>query len=243
MPDVTSKIGREAIDVLGHEQITAILNEWNYIPSPGLQSYNAYNSYIQKLNLISHIQCPRWILFKLQTIDCRLPSLNDSLLLRHILYNMKFAGKYNDFILLSPAKDTVSAETSTASPVKIKFGQWMDLGDTSEYMLWVNANFSLSLKGRLLELLFKSGLIFIEIELQDNMAYRFRYTPTAGEEGFLLSPLLIETQDIQDLLTGRKIPPVKRFRFISERGEGKPVGYKNNITIHLNPLPWPAYAP
>ena len=88
LPRTREVIGQASIDVLGFEQAIALYNGFTYRPRPVFQSYSAYTPYLARLNdaFYRSSQAPEYALLKLQTIDNRFPTLDDSLLLRSFIY-------------------------------------------------------------------------------------------------------------------------------------------------------------
>src|SRR6202040_4372562 len=75
-------------------------NEWN--PRPIIQSYSAYTPALVRLNE-QHLRgpdAPEWVLFDLQSIDGRLPSLDDGLSWPALLDNYAFTSYNGHFVLM-----------------------------------------------------------------------------------------------------------------------------------------------
>jgi len=86
MPALKLLVGHDTVDIIGHEQGSAIFNGLNFRPRPVFQSYSAYSEALLKLNehYYRSDRAPEFVLQKIQTIDERLYGLDDSLVTRHL---------------------------------------------------------------------------------------------------------------------------------------------------------------
>ena len=69
-----------SVDVIPSEISKVYFNGWKYDPRPVIQSYSAYNSYLDSLNYQKYISpgAPDYVLFSLSSIDDRLPFFDES---------------------------------------------------------------------------------------------------------------------------------------------------------------------
>src|SRR5581483_2678422 len=84
MPRTRAALGGGSLDMLGDEQGLLLLNGFRYHPRPAFQSYFAYTPYLLRRNaeLLAGEDAPDFLLVKLDPIDGRFPSSEDSLALR-----------------------------------------------------------------------------------------------------------------------------------------------------------------
>jgi len=82
------QVGQATVDVMGVDQNVAILNRLNYHPRPVIQSYSTFMPLLAQLNydFYASESAPEYILLKIQTIDNRLPTMDDSMALRLLAY-------------------------------------------------------------------------------------------------------------------------------------------------------------
>ena len=251
-------IGDDLVDVFGCWQGIAIENGLNYLPNPTIQSYAACTTETQKIGLEHHLKFPRHILFKLDPIDRRLPTMDDALLQRHVFWNMDCEKQIGNHLLFTPRKEFnyEVLEMDFSDYNNCKFGEWIELNNQKSSCLFLSAKFRQTLFGRFSGILYKTGRIYITLELDDGRTFKYRYIPKAGESGVLISPLLENNRDICRLLKspiynnlakgdsdsdapGNTDQPdnrnkiVNRIKFTSKSGNAIPIGYRDEILFAL----------
>ncbi|MBI2496379.1 MAG: hypothetical protein HYV75_00035, partial [Opitutae bacterium] len=104
VPQIRNEIGRDSVDFFGFEQGLLLLNGFNYHPRPmGGGSFNVFTSWLQERNeafVRDPQRAPTWQVFKLQTLDGRLPTADDPLTLRAVLQLYTPVLMQRDYLLL-----------------------------------------------------------------------------------------------------------------------------------------------
>ena len=246
--------GNEAVDIFGCLQGIAIENGLNYLPSPTIQSYTACTPETDRIDLEHHLKYPRSVLFRLNPIDRRLPTMDDALLQRHIMWNMDFTKQVKKHLLFVPRKefnyDILNMEFKDYD--SCRFGEWIDVNYDNQNCIFISTRIKQTVFGRFSEFLYKTGRVYITLELSDGRIFKYRYIPRAGECGVLISPLLENRKDILRLLESPvRIPSeecnpnqgtseienrikindkiVTRIKFTSKSNDSKPIGYRDEI--------------
>lgn len=185
------------VDIYSHDQsfLIASGNEW--MPRPILQSYSAYNTKLALINQ-QHLlgkNAPENLLFKIQPIDERLPSLEDGASWPIILSNYSFQKNLNGYLHLKRCpwglkQASLPAFDSSQSGFLGKEIHPPQKGD----FVFARVKLSKSILGRLVNILFKPSHLQIKLTLEDGSQKIFRFIPNMGDSIFMLSPL-IETTD------------------------------------------------
>ena len=223
MPKLSGKI-----DVYSYDQAALIANELNYSPRPSIQSYTAYT---QKLNLmdarsISHLAGPDFILFKLQAIDFRLPSQEDGASWSQLKGNYSFVGKYGEYLVFK--KRTNELRTMNEIQTKsIQFNSWVHVQNGND--VYGSINLHKSLIGTLVSMLYKLPPLYIELSDEKGRIQKFRIIPEMMRSEFLISPLVLTTNDFEKYFVGKKGSHITNFRIFMP--ESSAIYWKSKITF------------
>jgi hypothetical protein len=181
--------------------LLASSNKWN--PRPVIQSYSAYSSALATMNqehLLDDLRAPDNIFMTIQTIDRRIPSMDDGISLLTILKHYDLKGEYGGFLLLARTKNIVPfvLQNKLLSSSSYRFDQIIDLSQFDS-PLFVKFHFKKSLFGKVVELLFKTTPLLINVELENGDLNFYRIVPCMSESGFILSPFIKDTEDFRKL--------------------------------------------
>jgi hypothetical protein len=181
-------------------------NEWS--PRPIFQSYSAYTPALARLNE-QHLRgpdAPAWVLFELQSIDGRLPSLDDGLSWPALLDNYTFTSYDGQLVLMHRNRvirgrsnyDEISKETC-------RTGSMVTLPDTNG-LVFAEIDLKPTLAGRLLIALFNPPQLRIAVGLRDGTSRSYRVVSRMMTTGFLVSPLVGNTAEFASLAARSTVP-------------------------------------
>jgi hypothetical protein len=181
-------------------------NEWN--PRPVFQSYTAYTPVLARLNE-QHLRgpdAPDWVLIDLQTIEGRLPSLDDGASWPALFDNYSFVS-YDGHYVLMRRGPVIQAQSnySQIHTEACRTGQTFSLPQ-ADGLLFAEVDLKPTLLGRLLLAFFNPPQLHIVIGLASGKTEHYRVTSNMMETGFLLSPFISNTKDFAVLVDGRKNP-------------------------------------
>ncbi|MGQ3887945.1 hypothetical protein ACQUW5_02790 [Legionella sp. CNM-1927-20] len=179
-------------------------NHWN--PRPSFQSYNTFTPSLIQINM-NHLlnqNAPDNIIFKIEPIDNRLPSLEDGASWPILLNNYKPLQMTDDFLYLHK-KSSVTKHSEkpliTLSGGSYTFGEEVAVpGD--ENLIFVELEIKKSSFGQLMKLLFKPSQLQISLRLENGTTIIYRINSEMAKSGFLISPLIENTQEFALLYTG-----------------------------------------
>lgn len=180
-------------------------NEWN--PRPVMQSYSAYTPSLVEMNKqhLLGVNRPDNIFFRLDSIDYRLPSLADGASLPILLSSYMPVSYVNNFLLLK-ARHTVvkpEPEMTLISEGRYPFGHRFKVPGYHN-LLFVKLDVRPTFFGRIASLLYKPEIIQIKVVLKNGNEYAYRIIPEMAKTGFILSPLILNTNDFGRLYVPSK---------------------------------------
>jgi hypothetical protein len=208
LPRSREIIGRSSVDVFGQAQAYAPYNELNYRPRPIFQSYTACNERLMRLNEEFFLSpaAPEFVLFELGGVDRKFPALADARVLRDLLINYTMPATEDRFLLLQ-AKSTEQPRLSLVREGAIGPGQRFDLREFGNTNLWLEIELRPSLLGQMRKLLYQPPTVRLAAwgETAKTPLLRGRAPVAMLSAGFLASPLLWRTEDVQHLFAGQPV--------------------------------------
>lgn len=217
--------------------LLASKNDWN--PRPVFQSYSVYSPYLAENNRdhLLKANSPDNIVFNIEPIDNRLPSLEDGVSWPVLIRNYKPFMMDEKFLYLK--KNTVKPnevkEVNTYEK-KMKLGEVFYMPDTTDVLfskIIVKPTFFGLFKG----LVYKREQLEIEIEMRNENIKKYRYIPSMGESGFIISPLIESTKEFSLLFSNEDILQDKNVRSIKINVlEGFGSSWSDDLTIVLSRL-------
>ena len=198
----------KAFDILGYDQhllLAMPIERWR--PRPVLQSYSAYTGKLSRLNADSFAngQHRDVVFFQPKTVDGRMPSQDDALLwpMLKSAYAPKGDGKWFE------RRPHPVIENETLSTAEATGADWIEIPPLGGGSVYATVRFDVRLADELRTWLWKPPAYFIELRLDDESHARtFRIVPEIAAQGFLLSPLVENSQQLEDWLSGHS--PVSR---------------------------------
>jgi hypothetical protein len=197
LPEVRAAVGRATIDVLGYEQAVALLNSLNYHPRPVFQSYAAYTPRLARLNQDFYFseRAPKFVLVKVQTLDGRLPSSDDSLLLNLFVHHYRYIlseKRYQLWQRREQRPDPATLAPRLLRTVTVAPNTPSSLEDLVGRPVWATIALSPSLLGRLRSFLYKPAFVRLIIEQTDGQHGEYNLPLLEGRTGFILSPMIVD---------------------------------------------------
>ncbi|HWA85168.1 MAG TPA: hypothetical protein VG710_03005 [Opitutus sp.] len=215
LPAVRAAVGDATVDQFGYEQLAAVFNDLNYEPRPVFQSYAAYSGPLAALNAAYYRSpdAPDFTLLRLETIDGRYPPIDDAALLPELILRHEPVLKEKGFLLLH-RRGTITAPPALhlERSGRLRYRtEHCDLpaGATA---IWARIDTPLSWLGWIRTLLYKPPQVRLILHDATGADHSFRLISQATRAGFLLSPLLTNTDDFERLAFHHSGVPVQSFR-------------------------------
>jgi hypothetical protein len=205
-------------DVYPISQNILLANNVPWSPRPIFQSYSAYGLELAKLNE-AHLlgpSAPDNILFAVAPIDERLPALEDGLSWLTLINTYSVQGRLGDYAILR--KDRVAAPASLKPFERVDTILGQNIAVPAENApVWARLDLVPSLAGRIVNILFAAPEVHIELSFADGRTESYRYIPSMGAAGFLVSPLIRNTDDFAELMSSSHDQHFASLRPISIR--------------------------
>ena len=211
------EIGDASLDVLGFEQGVALFNGFNYQPRPVFQSYSAYTPYLSRLNYDYYAsdRAPEYALFKLQTIDGRLATMDDPHVLRLLVQRYSYRFSEQGFTLWKRKPGPFNAADFAPKPLRTvgaKLGEKIALADLADRNLWVEIDYHFSLLGKLRRFLFKPVLVQLRVTDDKGVESLYRLPQPIAATGFMLNPVV---GDLLEFMRAAGGEPTRRVQSIA----------------------------
>jgi hypothetical protein len=214
LPGIRSVVGDKSIDMLGNEQAYVLFNQMNYRPRPVFQQYLAYSTHMMRLNeaFFQSPQAPDYVLMKVDTIDYRLPALDDSLSTRYLYRHYSMVMDEGGFLLWRRNKPDASqdAETPLAEST-VGFGQSVLVPEHGGDPIWAQVEVRQSLLGRLRGFLYKAPILTLTTVDSADFHSNYRLIRQMATTGFLAAPHFTDNQNIRAFFYGQASNLLKSF--------------------------------
>jgi hypothetical protein len=192
-----------SVDIYPTDQsaILASKNQWN--PRPVFQSYSAYTPILTGMNE-RHLRggaAPDNVLFSVDPIDEHLPSMEDGLSWPALLDNYTLAGIERNMAYLR--KEAVIRSASSYAVIDEgmhRTGETVSIAETN-VPVFAEIDLRPTLLGKLVGAAFKYPQLRMTVRLEDGISRNYRVLSNMMQPGFILSPLVENTQDFTLLLT------------------------------------------
>ena len=205
-------------DLYSYDQTILFAHTLPYQPRPVIQSYSAYTPELAEMNA-AHLRTARAasnILFAIQPIDDRFPSLDDGRSWPELLTLYDLKGASDDkrtFLLLSRAAAAREFHLIPLQNTSARFGEPVTLPAATNGPVWVEIEIKKSLAGTVVSTLYKPPVLMLTVSLRDHGQQDFRLIPAMARGGFLLSPVIgdnrafaaLASADGQRDLAGREV--------------------------------------
>jgi len=240
MPRTGDAIGQASVDVLGFEQGVALFNDFNYHPRPVFQSYSAYTPYLSGLNrdFYASDRAPEYALFKLQSLDGRLPMMDDPHVLRLLVqrYTYRFSDQGFAVWKLKPGPfNAADFEPKPLRTVTAQLGEKISLADVNSQSLWVAIDYHFSLLGRLRRFLFKPVLVQLRVTDDKGVESLYRLPQPIAATGFMLNPVVNDLLEFMRSAGGEPSRRVQSFAVEVAPEDRAYVAEKIGVTVSTLP--------
>lgn len=235
LPILSSEIKDGTVDAISREQGVIFLNQWNWRPRPVFESAFTFNPFLAGTNarFFESARAPEYVLFKLQTVDGRFPMLDDSEAMFTLLQRYQPVAAERAYLLLKRLDEQRNEfyEEKILLKQNIRFGEEVSLQDFSQRFLKLEVNIQESIYGRIRRFFFRPRVVRIQIRTDSDRTRSFRFIPSMGRQGFLISPYLQRTSDVVRLYSSADRQRIVGFRLQLD-GDGT-AGYGETVGMNL----------
>jgi hypothetical protein len=215
-------------------------NTWS--PRPVLQSYSAYTPTLARLDA-SHLtggHAPDNVVFRVEPLDNRLPALEDGLSWPVLVSDYSpvlMAG--GSLYLVARHSRAPTARMEAVSTGTYSLGETVFLPRSSE-PLFAEVDIHQTLIGRLVSLLYKPTILTITLDLENGTQRNYRLISGMAKAGFVISPLVENTEDFAVLFGDKSYWREKRVKAIGiAPAGGRSVLWNSKYVLSLSRLQLP----
>jgi len=248
LPRIQNRVGDDPVDLVSFEQGVLLINELNWRPRPIFQSYLTYTPQLLEANaeFFDSSRAPRFVIFKLQSIDNRFPTIDDGLALPVILRRYRRLFEENSYLLLEQRDDVPDRSGRKESPVlqqTISLGERMALDDMPGRVQLLSLDVGYSALGWIRKTLFRAPSLWIKVEIDTGETLKYRIIPSMIRSPFIFNPLVKDQGSWSNWLSGASQPRIVAFRVVAEPGEE--AFYRRSLGVTLTtddtlPVPFPS---
>ncbi len=194
-------------DIFSTGQLLLIASGNEWAPRPILQGYKTINPFLSELDKKYFLseRSPQNILFRVEPIDNRLVSLEDSASWPILLNRYEEMGLESGYLKLKKKVDL----GPEPEPVKLKSGQGEllksvripQIGKPLFLRLFLRPSFL----GKLESVFYKPEELFLQMTLKGGLQKQFRLPHEMARGGFLIFPLIQTTEDLKSLFAKEAI--------------------------------------
>ncbi|MBA2657456.1 MAG: hypothetical protein H0U70_10835 [Tatlockia sp.] len=185
-------------DIYSFAQSYLISSANTWFPRPLFQSYSVFNSTMIEKNKthLSVNKKPDNIIFRLEPIDNRFPTLEDGASWPLLIANYQPQQAVNNFLILKRKTRFSDFEPKLLELPKEAhhLGEQVIVPNANQ-ALFVELEISSTYFGKIINFLFKINELTINLLLNDGSKRQYRLIASMANSGFLLSPLIESTQE------------------------------------------------
>jgi len=210
LPNIASMAGEAPMAVLRWNQDVAILNGFNYRPSPVFESYSAYGPELQRLNaaFYASTNAPDYLLWQYGTLDGRFPTLDEGQVILTVLDRYVPVLGENGFLLWRRSDKEESAfRLANRSDVTVPLGEWFSIPTNAT---WIRIDLEKTIYGRWKDIVYHGVPPAIEVRLANGHTKLFTLIPGNARSGFIINPLFETATDLVSPFLKGQCPPPER---------------------------------
>lgn len=187
-------------DVYSYQQTYLIASGNNWRPRPIFQSYSVFNAKLAEINAgyLLGKDAPDTIIFNIEPIDQRLPSLEDGASWRILLHNYEPVGEFKNTVLLHKKSEPLLITSHVLSTERHQLNERVQLPNI-KHPLFAELVIEPTWWGRLALFFFKTSPLEINLELKNGDNKTYRLLGAVSKSGFLLSPLVEDNEEFAEL--------------------------------------------
>lgn len=201
-------VGKSTIDILGVEQNVALFNRFNYAPRPVMQSYSTFNPFLAQLNgdYYASDRAPDFVLVKIQTVDGRLPIMDDSIAMMLVVYRYEFVRTEKGFLLWKKNPGPFDAAKFAPKLIHadtLAVDQPLDLKPFAAQALWLKLDLKPSLLGVLRAFFYKPPSVLLNVKDVGGNSRDFLMPVPMARSGFLINPFIDDPSSYMEFAASR----------------------------------------
>lgn|SRR5688572_441541 len=213
-------IGNHSVDIIPVEVSKIYFNGFHYNPRPVIQSYSAYDGYLDNLNYEKYMSAnaPDYVLFSMSSIDNRFALFDETKTKLALISNYRIVGEVDEELILK-RRDTPRSLIKLKEEEKftIKVGEDIPVKRNSDIQV-SRVFIEYDLPGKFRRLVYQPPVMKVFFTLENDEIKSFRVSKTILEGGVILNKFVDNKEEFQLLMQsdGKLNTNVKKIRFESD---------------------------
>jgi hypothetical protein len=185
------------VDVIPSFQSSVIANGLKYDPRPSLQEYATYTHALIEKNraFFRSDRAPAYLLLVPGSIQDRHPATAEGALWPDFLSRYTPVDVAGNLIVLRRRYQPIDAPLRHARTETVELNSPVTMDSIPPGAVFARIDIKPTIGGRIANTLFKSALVYIDIEYLDGTRSSYRLVPANAREGFFISPLIASGAD------------------------------------------------
>lgn len=200
--EVLELIGDKTVDLVPNEVSEVYLNHLNYNPRPVVQSYQAYNEYLDNKNQEKYLSdtAPDFVIYSIENNDGKYSIGDETLTLLALLQRYEPVKIWDNHLLLSKKKVTKTLKLIKQTKHTWELGKKYPLNHSTQTkgmlcLLKVKTRYNWF--GNLLNLFFQPPHLNMELMITDNTKTNYRTVPILLNKGLIVGSKIDNVQDVK----------------------------------------------
>ncbi len=196
-------IGDAPVGILPMDIFVAYAHDLNWSPQPTLQTFSAFTARLDELNAghFSPPDNPEFILWSTQAFDQRYPVFDGPAVFLSLLENYRPVAINSDFLLLQKSS-SAKMESIFLGETILQPGEPLVLPEVSNDLLLVQLIFDRKPLGKLLSILTKEPMVFIDLDVAAGFTDHYRINPEVLSSGGYVASLVRDNYEILKVFEG-----------------------------------------
>jgi hypothetical protein len=172
---------------------------------PVIQSYCAFTPELAELNaaFLRSSAASENILFQLETVDERYPSLDDGLSWPELITRYDLREVADLFVVLKRSPSPRKFHLTPLKQIQLAFGEQIDVPSAADGPVWAEIENGRTVAGSIVSAMYKPPELWLNATLRDGREVTKRLVPGMTKGGFVLSPFVEDNASFAALATGR----------------------------------------
>lgn len=200
--EVLRLIGNKSVDIIPNEISEIYFNNLNYNPRPTLQSYQAYNEYLDNKNKEKFLSqnAPEFVIYGVESIDQKYAWADETQTLLAILKCYKPVHIWKDRLLLLKQKTIQKPAIIKLHTSKFKLGEEFQISaDSMAHVIKVlKIKSSYNWFGKLMKFFFQPPHLVLTITTEDGKSVSYNTVPILLDKGLIVNSRIDNVQDVKE---------------------------------------------
>ncbi len=229
--EIKAKIGNSTVDIVPQEIAIAYFNDLTYHPRPVVQSYAAYNKYLDDLNYTKYVSstAPEYLIYRNETIDNRYHFFDEARTKLAIRQRYVVVDSFAGNLLLKRADTIKQVLIGERHSKIIELNKFYSLAE-DDSLTYATFDIKYSKTGRLMRFLFQPPMLEITFILDDGRSVNHRLILSTLQNPVLLSSYIESSTDSRNYFSGSG-EPGKRIKQLKISAPSW--AYEKNIHLQI----------